>query len=75
MDATDDPRHNGRRVEAVQHALSTPLTVILARTQLLARRVRRSPTLDADERDKLLAGLATIELAAQDLVRTIDGLH
>ena len=46
-----------------RHELLTPLTVIRGRAFLLARAVRRSPTLGDEERERLLAGLAAIEEA------------
>ena len=42
--------------DQLRHDLNSPLTTISARAQLLARDVRRSPSLAEEERAKMLAG-------------------
>jgi signal transduction histidine kinase len=61
-------------VDQLRHDLKTPLTTISARAYLLARSVRRSPSLTAEERARLLAGVVAIEEAVRAMVITIDGL-
>jgi hypothetical protein len=51
-----------------------PLTTIYGRSQLLARSIRRSPTLTAGERERLLAGTLAIEAAVLALVALIDAI-
>ncbi len=65
----DDPLHDAR------HRLKSPLAVILARAQLLARAVRRSPVLADGERGRLLAGLAAIEDAVRVAAAQVDALR
>ena len=62
-------------LKAVRHALKTPLTTIYGRAQLLARVVRRSPSLTEAERASMLDGLATIDAAVHELVRQIDAIE
>ena len=67
-DSTSDP------LADLRHDLKNPLTTIHGRAQLLARAVRRSPTLAVEEQAKLLAGLAAIETAVLAAVAVIDGM-
>jgi hypothetical protein len=60
--------------EHLRHALLTPLTVVLARAQLVVRDAQRSPTLGAAERARLMANMAAIEAAVQVLVATIEAM-
>jgi signal transduction histidine kinase len=64
----DDP------LDLLRHELKNPLTTIYGRAQLLTRVVRRSPSLADDERIKLLAGLAVIEMAVLAAATVIDGI-
>ena len=59
-------------VDQLRHDLKTPLTTISARAYLLARSVRRSPSLTPEERSRLLAGVVAIEEAVRAMVITID---
>jgi signal transduction histidine kinase len=61
--------------DQVRHDLLSPLTTISARTQLLARDLRRSPTLAEDERGKMLAGITAIEAEVRTLCAVIDAMH
>ena len=61
-------------LDQLKHDLKTPLTAIHGRAHLLARAIRRSPSLADDERAKLLEGLITIEVAVREMVILIDGL-
>jgi hypothetical protein len=65
-----DPPLDAR--DHLQHALKAPLTTIYGQAQLLARAVRRSPSLTEAERAGMLAGLLTIEAAVLALVAIID---
>ena len=56
----------------LRHDLKTPLTTISGRAQLLARAVRRSPSLSDAERARMLEGLAEIEVAVREMVSRID---
>lgn len=58
----------------LQHDLKTPLTTIHGRAYLLARAIRRSPSLADEERERMLEGLATIEEAVHTLVTLIDAM-
>ena len=60
--------------DQLRHDLKTPLTTIYAHAFLLARSVRRSPSLADEERAGMLAGVAAIEKALQAMVITIDGI-
>jgi signal transduction histidine kinase len=73
----DDQPHDGRipnAVDTLRHELRSPLTTISGRAQLLARAVRRSPSLALVEQERMLIGLAAIEAAVQRLVTVIDGI-
>ena len=61
-------------LDQVQHDLKTPLTAIHGRAHLLARAIRRSPSLADEERAKMLEGMATIETAVHAMVTLIDGM-
>lgn len=60
--------------DRLQHDLKNPLTTILGRSNLLARSVRRSSSLADDERERMLAGLATIDKTVLTMVAIIDGI-
>ena len=57
-----------------RHDLLSPLTTISARTQLLARDLRRSPSLTEDERGKMLASITVIEAEVRALCAVIDAM-
>jgi signal transduction histidine kinase len=57
-----------------RHDLKTPLTTIYARAHLLARSIRRSPTLSAEEQVTMLAGVTTIEAAVREMTTRIDAM-
>jgi signal transduction histidine kinase len=61
--------------DQLRHDLKSPLTTIYGRAQLMTRTVQRSPTLNVEEREKLLSGLAVIESSVQRLVSVIDGMN
>ena len=61
-------------LDELRHELKNPLTTIHGRAQLLARTVRRSPSLADEEQAKLLAGLVAIEAAVLAAVTVIDAL-
>jgi signal transduction histidine kinase len=60
--------------DQVRHDLLSPLTTISAHTQLLARDLRRSPSLAEEERVKMLASITTIENEIHTLCAVIDGI-
>ena len=69
MHAEDDT-HAGRPLDArdrLRHDLKSPLTTIRGRAYLLARAVRRAPSLTDEERSRMLAGVAA-------MVVVIDGI-
>jgi hypothetical protein len=68
-----DGRH-ADPLDQLRHDLKTPLTTILARSQLQERALRRSPSLADAERETLLAGLVAIEAAVYALVAVIDAM-
>ena len=57
-----------------RHDLLSPLTTISTRTQLLARDLRRSPSLAEDERGKMLASITAIEAEVRGLCAVIDAM-
>ena len=61
-------------LDRLRHDLRSPLTTIGGRAYLLARAVRRAPSLSEDERTRLLASVATIEAAVAEMVVVIDGI-
>ena len=60
--------------DQLRHDLKTPLTTIHARSQLLGRAIRRSPSLSDDERAWMLQTLATIDEAVRTMVTVIDAM-
>ena len=60
--------------DQLRHDLKTPLTTISGHAQLLARAIRRSPSLADNERGRLLAGLAEIETRVREMVALIDAM-
>ena len=61
-------------LDQLRHDLRSPLTTIRGRAYLLARAVRRAPSLTDDERTRMLAGVAAIEAAVAAMVVVIDGM-
>ena len=61
--------------DQVRHDLLSPLTTISARTQLLARDIRRVSSLHEEERTRMLASLTAIESAVQTLCAVIDAMR
>ena len=59
-------------VDQLRHDLKSPLTTIHGRAQLLARAIRRSPSLPEDERARMLAAVVMIEAAVRAMVPLID---
>jgi hypothetical protein len=57
-----------------RHDLKSSLTTIHGRAFLLARSVRRSPSLGDAERTQMLEGVAAIEAAVRQMVTVIDSL-
>lgn len=73
--ADDTPRDpSADPVDRLRHALKSSLTTIFGRSQLLARGIRRSPSLSEEERERLLAGTLAIETAVLAMVVLIDGM-
>jgi signal transduction histidine kinase len=62
-------------LDHLRHDLKTPLTTISGRAYLLARSVRRSPSLSDDERVRMLDGVATIEAMVLAMVARIDAMR
>jgi hypothetical protein len=60
--------------DQLRHDLLSPLTTISARTYLLARDLRRSPSLAEEERGKMLASITAIDAAVQTLCAVIDAM-
>jgi hypothetical protein len=71
-DAPPDPHADP--FDHLRHDLKTPLTTAHARAQLVARMVRRSPSLTDLERGAMLASLAAVEQALRAMVPFIDGI-
>ena len=61
-------------MEHLRHDLKSALTTIRGRAYLLARAVRRAPSLTDDERTRMLAGVAAIETAVATMVAVIDSM-
>jgi signal transduction histidine kinase len=61
--------------DQLRHDLLSPLTTISARTQLLARDIRRVSSLHEEERTRMLASLTAIETAVQTLCAVIDAMR
>jgi signal transduction histidine kinase len=76
MPSPDDPAIHSPLdpFDQLRHDLKTPLTAIHGRAQLLARSVRRSPSLSDAERARLLEGLVAIEAAVRVMVTVIDAM-
>jgi signal transduction histidine kinase len=76
MHAEDDT-HAERplsHLDRLRHDLKSPLTTIRGRAYLLARAVRRAPSLSEDERTRMLAGVAAIEAAVAAMVVVIESI-
>ena len=58
--------------DQLRHDLKSPLTAIHGHAQLLARAIRRSPSLPEDERARMLAAVVAIEAAVRAMVPLID---
>jgi hypothetical protein len=76
MQAEDETQagHPLDPLDLLRHNLRSPLTTIRARAYLLARAVRRAPSLTEEERTRMLAGVAAIEAAVAAMVIVIEGL-
>jgi signal transduction histidine kinase len=61
-------------LDQLRHDLRSPLTTIRGRAYLLARAVRRAPSLSEEERTRMLAGVAAIETAVAAMVTVIEGI-
>ena len=61
-------------LDQLRHELKTPLTTIRGRAHLLARAVRRPPSLSDEERTRMLDGLASIDTAVMAMVAVIDAM-
>jgi signal transduction histidine kinase len=74
MTPVDDahPDRSDILTDRLRHDLKSPLTTIYGRSQLLARGIRRSPSLPEEERERLLASTLAIEAAVLALVALID---
>jgi signal transduction histidine kinase len=74
----EDETHAGRPIDhldQLRHDLRSPLTTIRGRAYLLARAVRRAPSLTDEERIRMLAGVAAIETAVAAMVTVIEGIN
>ena len=70
----EEETHAKRPPDRLRHDLRSPLTTIRGRAYLLARAVRRTPSLTEDERARMLTGVAEIETAVAVLVSVIEGI-
>jgi signal transduction histidine kinase len=73
----EDETHAGRPLDPLdqlRHDLRSPLTTIRGRAYLLARAVRRAPSLTDEERFGMLTGVEAIETAVAAMVAVIDGI-
>ena len=61
-------------LDQLRHDLRSPLTTIRGRAYLLARAVRRTPSLADAERTRMLDGVAAIETAVAAMVAVIDSI-
>ena len=61
-------------LDRLRHDLRSPLTTIRGRAYLLARAVRRAPSLSEEERTRMLAGVSAIEAAVAAMVVVIEGI-
>jgi signal transduction histidine kinase len=62
-------------VDQLRHDLKTPLTTIKGHSDLLARAVRRSPSLTEAERQAMLARLAAVSAAVGEMVAVIEAMR
>lgn len=69
-DSPDRFVHNA--ADQLRHDLLTPLTTISARIQLLARDIRRSPSLTDEERTRMLISATAVESTIQAMRAVID---
>ena len=76
MFAADDASGgiNSAPLDQLRHDLKTPLTTIHGHAQLLARAIRRSPSLPEDEQARMLAAVVAIEAAVRAMVPLIDSM-
>jgi signal transduction histidine kinase len=76
MHAEDETHaeHSLNPLDRLRHDLRSPLTTIRGRAYLLARAVRRAPSLTEEERTRMLAGVAAIEAAVAAMVIVIEGI-
>jgi signal transduction histidine kinase len=76
MPEADDSPDGGvyDAADQLRHDLFTPLTTISARAQLLARDIRRSPTLAEEERTRVLVGITAIATAVATMSAVIDAI-
>src|SRR5687768_11531561 len=72
-DAPDGLPHGPH--DQLRHDLKSSLTTISARTQLLARHIRRASSLQEEERTRMLAGITAMETAVQTLCAVIDAMR
>ena len=72
-DSPDGVVHDA--ADQVRHDLLSPLTTISARTQLLARDLRRSPSLAEEERATMLTSITAIETEVRALCAVIDAMN
>jgi signal transduction histidine kinase len=73
----EDEANAGRPLDPLdqlRHDLRSPLTTIRGRAYLLARAVRRAPSLTDGERTGMLTGVEAIETAVAAMVAVIDGI-
>jgi signal transduction histidine kinase len=73
----EDETHAERPLDSLdrlRHDLRSPLTTIRGRAYLLARAVRRAPSLTEEERTRMLAGVTAIETAVAAMVTVIEGI-
>ena len=73
----EDETHAERSLgplDRLRQDLRSPLTTIRGRAYLLARAVRRAPSLTEEERTRMLAGVAAIEAAVAAMVIVIEGI-
>jgi signal transduction histidine kinase len=61
--------------DQLRHDLLTPVTTISARIQLLARDIRRAPSLTDAERTRMLTAIASVESALQAMCGVIDAIE
>ena len=71
-DASDELVYDA--TDQLRHDLKTPLTAIYVRAYLLARAIRRAPSLADEERVTMLAGITAIETAVRTMTARIDAM-